>query len=135
MIQEADKTKAEKRLLTNSALNTTACPRRYQLAYVLGLRRDVDHVNLRFGTAVHLALEHYAKGGGATESATLALMEFDASAPDLESVDMYERVKIWVLCTEYFMYWPPLDHVATEMEFRILGPGREARRDNPHRPA
>jgi len=108
-----------KRLLTNSALNTTACPRRYQLAYVLGLRRDVDHVNLRFGTAVHIALEHYAKTGDANESATLALMEFDASAPDLDSIDMYERMKIWVLLTEYFIYWPELKHIAYEMEFEI----------------
>ena len=107
-----------KRRLTNSALRTTACPRHYQLAYLLGLRRDVDHVNLRFGTAVHLGLEHFAQTSNATEAANMAIREFDLSSP-AGCVDEYERMKIWVMLTEYFMYWQPLDHIATEMEFDI----------------
>lgn len=72
-----------KELLTASRMNTMLrCNRQHHWRYEIGLRRSKSADALRFGTAWHTAMEHYAKGASIDDAFAVALatggVELDA---------------------------------------------------------
>jgi hypothetical protein len=117
-----------KPLLTKSRLACARkCKRRHQLEYELGYRPVEDEETLRFGTAIHKALERWwNEGSWAPDSGAHAgAIEPDTRlANALEQLadvaDPYLRVKAEAMMTAYHLRWldEPFEVLGVEVEFR-----------------
>lgn len=74
-------------VLTNSALSTfRGCPRKFQLAYEMGLRPARDSISLTMGTYMHAVLEAMLKGATA-EDAIVATMQAQAVTHEIGAMN------------------------------------------------
>lgn len=130
------------RRLTHSQIQTyRGCPRKHQLAYVLGLRRDEEHEALRIGSAIHKALELSDELGGFTmevvDRATALYNDLINNSTEEWGPDYYrrEREVVYRLLCGYYWRWKEMDQqievVANEQVFEmpIVNPetGRSSR--------
>ena len=68
--------------LTNSRKNSAqTCLRKHYYAYELGIRKYVEDQPLRFGSAVHVGLDHWKRGATPDESIVHALTKYDTHKP------------------------------------------------------
>ncbi len=99
-------------LVTNSAATAfRTCARKYKLSYVDGVRSRETTLPLRFGTAMHAALESWWQ----TKSHVAAIECID------HGLDPFERAKALALMAGYHLRWGEEDIVTafTERQFRV----------------
>lgn len=113
-------------LLTHSRLTAyRTCPRKHQIAYELGIRRDVDAQPLRMGGAVHLAIDLRCKGSEIAEAIEAAVIGYEV-VPNWAETDeqvadwMVERVTVEMLLRGYFDYWENGTHFDNVTVVEIL---------------
>lgn len=115
--------------LTNSRKTTAqTCLRKHFYAYELGIRREVDAVPLRMGSAIHVGLELCGKGKSTDDAILGALLGYDESQPEGVSAEghagwLIEREVIGRLLAGYFWRWSEADKgiqiFACEQEFNL----------------
>lgn len=114
-------------VLTHSAMATArSCYRKYQLRYLIGLRRDREATPLRMGSAIHLGIDLRAKGKSeddAIRGATAGYEVLPAWATTDETVGewMLEREIVARLLSGYFWRWTtdPIEVIASEQVFEL----------------
>lgn len=111
-------TLTDKRLTHSQIQTMQTCSRKHYLAYVEGIRRDMDEAPLRIGSTVHLAIDLYNQG--VENPIREALAEYDKTNHDENG---YEREMILVILDEYFAFWKEQDAdieiIETEKAFQI----------------
>ena len=104
-----------------------ACPQRYRLQYVEGLRQDKDTESQRVGTNWHALHEVYANHvGDADEKIAAALAHLNAAyenVPQWTDADAWalERAILWTCFTGYLWFWSadPVEFLASEIPFEL----------------
>jgi len=109
-----------------------ACPRRFQLSYIEGIRQAVDADSLRVGTNWHALHEVYrialASEGATRDSAFAAAIEHLNAAyrvvPDFKTTDEWalERTILAASFAGYIWYYTdadPIATLATEISFKL----------------
>jgi hypothetical protein len=100
-------------LLTNSRLKSfRACQRQHRYRYTLGYRPVATSEALNFGTAIHLALEAFWRGG----------RSFDAAIEALPSdLDPFARARALAMLSGYATAWEttPLTVLGVERTFAL----------------
>jgi len=113
--------------LTFSEINETACMRRHQFAYVLGIRPRVTATALRIGSAIHLALECRAHGGTVEDATECAVAGYDAPGDALarEVIRILVHAYYWRYGADTFVY----EAVEESFDVPIVNPetGRASR--------
>jgi len=103
-------------LITVSELKAhRRCKRQHHLTYRLGYRDVAKAGPLRFGTAVHAALEPWWRPGTGQKSIDLALASIDADG----EMDPFERAKARSMLIAYHARWSTqdLEVLGVEVEF------------------
>lgn len=123
-------------ILTNSRKAAAQkCLRYHQLAYELGLRRDVDALPLRIGRAVHVGLDVVKTGGEPNDAILHALATYDAGVPlgldpEAETAWLIEREQIGAMLSGYFWRWSnmPIEWIASEqrVDMPLINPATGA---------
>lgn len=104
-----------------------ACPMRYRLGYVVGLRPEQDTDSQRVGTHYHACHEVYAKAEGDHDAKALAVFEHLNQA--YAAVPVYKTHAEWeieklILQTTMIAYWwyfqnDQMEVLATELPFNL----------------
>lgn len=126
-------------LLTNSGMTTLrACPRKYQLAYVIGLRRDEEHKALTLGKAFHAAADHYERTGDIAASVNVATDMYAVVPEWVSDLSAWneQRVVVQCLITSYFIRYAdsPLVTMESELAFEMPLPSPDAKYTKSGRP-
>lgn len=106
-----------RQLYTSSRLRVfRECPRKHRLRYVLGLLIDPTPP-MRFGTAVHAALEAWYRFWQANGQPSLDAALDAINAAELDEID---RIRARVIVTAYHARWSnePWEVLGVEVEFR-----------------
>lgn len=112
--------------LTNSRMSSfLTCPRKHQIGYELGIRKDREAAPLRLGSAVHEGLDVYAQRGNYEEAMKAATVGYQ-HLPDWCCTDdeihawFVEREKVVQLLRHYWWQWEhDYEVLATEQAFEI----------------
>lgn len=125
MIQTATK---ESRLTNSRIRCAQTCLKKHHLSYELGVRKDVDSLPLRLGSAFHEGLDIHKKGDSPQAAIDKAIEDFNNSTPVTNDADRaYQRAiegeKVTQLLNGYFWRWEDMDKdieiIASELSFEI----------------
>lgn len=113
--------------VTRSLLNCFGdCPRKAYYSYARGLRPVKDHMALRLGSAVHMALDLRAKGAPEAEVIERTLAKFDEGAPssgDAEAWDQWliERERLYRMIGGYYWRWADeaVEYIESEIPHNV----------------
>ena len=117
----------DKRLTHSQMQCAKTCLRKHQLAYVFGIRREVESIPMRIGSAFHFGLNLKANGESANSAVLGTMVQFDSTKPITDDDRLYhwmiDREIIARLLSAYFWRWAEADAgikiIGSEVAFNV----------------